>query len=157
MPLQSLYSPQGLEGTARGAEMRIYGQRTISGAWRDHDAGRRPPVPVAASATRFSRPAPAGEWRQCPALADPGRELLGPARSAGCKPASQKPSTWNLIGQQTPLGTRNFGTPTKLQYGMTAGTATPLRANAFTGLLGRLPTRNNVVLGGDVMKTGWGM
>ena len=33
---------------------------------------------------------------------------------------------------------------------MTAGTATRCAPTLHTGLLGRLPTRNNVVLGGDV-------
>ncbi|MFO1263048.1 MAG: alkaline phosphatase D family protein [Rhodoferax sp.] len=151
MPLRARVLTQGLEGMARGAEMRIYGQ---------HDFGRLARIVMLDDRQYRSLQACNPDGRpgssrvnveRCPALADPGRELLGPEQERWLQASlTQSPSTWNLIGQQTLLGTRNFGTPDQAAVWNDGWDGYPAARQRFTGLLGRLPTRNNVVLGGDV-------
>lgn len=151
MPLRASVLTQGLAGMARGAEMRIYCQ---------HDFGRLARIVLLDDRQYRHRQActvddRAGSSRidpdQCASLTLPERQMLGAAQEQWLQDAlTRSPASWNLIGQQTLFGSRLAGKPRLTTVWNDGWDGYPAARTRLTRALEGLPTRNNVVLGGDV-------
>lgn len=131
--------------------MRIYGQ---------HDFGRLARIVLLDDRQYRHRQActvddRAGSSRidpdQCASLTLPERQMLGAAQEQWLQDAlTRSPASWNLIGQQTLFGSRLAGKPRLTTVWNDGWDGYPAARTRLTRALEGLPTRNNVVLGGDV-------
>lgn len=151
MPVRASALRQGLDGMARGAEMRIYQQQSFGRLaslylldgrqYRDRQACLKDGKP----GSNLVDPA------KCPEWSDPRRSYLGMAQEQWLDGALAKSGgRWNVIGQQTLFGLRDGlpGPGQRLWNDGWDGYA-PARAR-LTGALQRHAVSNPVLLGGDV-------
>lgn len=151
MALRTSVLTQGLAGMARGAEMRIYGQ---------HDFGRLARIFMLDNRQYRDRQACTVDNHtgssliypdQCASLNQAGRKMLGTMQERWLQKALiGSPGTWNLIGQQTLFGSRLFGKGPANTVWNDVWDGYPAARKRVTRLLERMPTLNNVILGGDV-------
>lgn len=153
MPLPASALTQALAGLAGGAEMRIYQRvdcgRLASFYMIDSRQYRHPQVCTRLGRKGASTLNPAG----CDAWPDPARSLLGPAQEQWLNTELGRAGPqWNLLGQQTLFGQRDFQTakrpgPSLWNDGWDGYSAA--RTRLTESLRGqRVP--NPVLLGGDV-------
>jgi alkaline phosphatase D len=151
MPLPVSVLTRGIEGLAGGAEVRLYGARRIGQLATlyllDARQYRDAQVCTAGGRTGSSPVNPA----LCPAWDDPRRSMLGAAQEAWLQGALAGGSAgWNVIGQSTLFGPRNFARAPVRQYwndgwdGYAAARARVVQA------LRQERAANPVLLGGDV-------
>ena len=154
MPLRSSVLTQAIAGLSQGAEMRIYSQVSFGrlAALRLLDARQyKDPQacnPEGKTGSSIVRPETCAAWK------DPARSLLGGAQEkwlAGALASAAAGGTrWNVLGQQTLLGPRDFalGPAQKLwNDGWDGYSAARTR---LTTALQQPGVANPVVLGGDV-------
>jgi alkaline phosphatase D len=154
LPLRASVLTQALGGLARGAEMRIYAHvpfgRLASLYLLDGRQYKDPQVCSKAGKLGSSVVDP----QQCEALNDPRRSYLGMAQEqwlqGALEASASRQTTWNVIGQQTLFGERNFarGAAKKLwNDGWDGYSAARTR---LTNGLQKSKAANPVLLGGDV-------
>lgn len=151
MPLPASVLTRGIEGLARGAEVRLYGAQRIGQLATlyllDARQYRDPQACTAGGMTGSGRVNPAS----CAAWEDPARTLLGPAQERWIESALASGSRgWNVIGQSTLFGPRNFAkAPARLHWNDGWDGYTAARSRLVNAL--RQPgAANPVLLGGDV-------
>ncbi|MCJ0762981.1 alkaline phosphatase D family protein [Variovorax terrae] len=151
MPLRAAVLTQAMAGLAGGAEMRIYGStrfgrlatlyRLDARQYRDRQActpGGRP-----GSATL--NPETCALWN------DPRRTFLGAAQEQWLDAAlAQAGPGWNVLGQQTLLGRRDFRTGPGQSLWNDGWDGYPAARTRLTDSLRRHAVANTVVLSGDV-------
>ena len=151
MPLRASVLTQALQGLAQGAEMRIYGRVPFGNLAMLHlldDRQYRDPQACTKGGDFGSstvNPAQCANWN------DPARTLLGAAQERWLEQSlASTHAEWNLLGQQTVFGQRDFrpGTGQVLSNDGWDGYA-PARQR-LTDALQRLHVANPVLLGGDV-------
>jgi alkaline phosphatase D len=151
MPLRASVLTQGLAGLARGAEMRIYSQVPFGTLatlyllddrqYRDIQACTPGEKPGA------GRVAPA----HCAIWKDPQRTLLGAAQEQWLEQALAHGSPhWNVIGQQTLFGARDFKSGVGQSLWNDGWDGYPAARQRLTAALQHHQVANPVVLGGDV-------
>ena len=154
MPLRASVLTHALTGLARGAEMRIYSHlqfgRLASLYLLD---GRQYKDPQACSRR--------GKWgssmvepTQCESWNDPQRSYLGLSQErwlqGELEAAASRGATWNVIGQQTLFGERNFAKgPVKKLWNDGWDGYSAARTRLTDGLQ-KSAASNPVLLGGDV-------
>ena len=154
MPVRSAVLTQGLAGLLRGAEMRIY-QRLEFGSLAsvymlDTRQYRDPQICNKEDGLGSSRVNPAA----CAGWSDPGRSLLGLQqedwlyRQFAAKRSREV--LWNVIGQQTLMGERNFRTDGGRSLWNDGWDGYTSARSRLTNSLQEQHVRNPVVLGGDV-------
>jgi alkaline phosphatase D len=154
MPLRTGVLTQALTGLAQGAELRLYGQLAYGNLAQlyllDARQYKDPQVcnPDGKTGSSIVRP------ETCPSWNDPARSLLGGAQekwlSGALASAAISGARWNVLGQQTLLGPRDFalGPAQKLwNDGWDGYSAARTR---LTTALQQPGVANPVVLGGDV-------
>ena len=153
MPVRASVLTQAVAGLSSGAEMRIYSQ------WRHGrlanltllDARQYKDAQVC---TRDARPGSSVvDPAACPAWDDPKRSMLGKQQEAWLDAqfaAARGNTTWNVVGQQTLFGPRDFspGAPRRLWNDGWDGYGAA--RNRLTDALRRNAVANPVLLGGDV-------
>ncbi len=154
MPVRSVVLTQGLAGLLRGAEMRIY-QRLEFGSLAsvyllDTRQYRDPQICNKDDGPGSSRVNP----DSCAGWSDPGRSLLGLQQEEWLyrQFAAQRSRevSWNIIGQQTLVGERNFRTGSgRLLWNDGWDGYTSARSRLTNSFREHL-VRNPVVLGGDI-------
>jgi alkaline phosphatase D len=151
MPLRASVLTQGLAGLASGAEMRIYTHVPFGKLatlyllddrqYRDAQAC----TPGDKPGSGIVNPA------QCAAWKDSQRTLLGTAQERWLDQAlAQGSSGWNVIGQQTLFGTRNFKAGATQSLWNDGWDGYPAARQRLTASLQHHHVANPVVLGGDV-------
>jgi alkaline phosphatase D len=152
MPLRASALTRALSGLTAGEEMRLYGQlrfgRLATLALLDDRQYRDPQVCTRGGRAGSGSVDPA----RCELWADPGRTLLGPAQEQWLDAtlARAGDTTWQIIGQQTLFGQRDFrpGPGESLWNDGWDGYAAA--RGRFTASLQRHRVPNPVLLGGDV-------
>lgn len=151
MPLRASVLTQGLQGLARGAEMRIYGQvpfGQLATLYLLDDRQYRD----AQACTAGDKPGSGTlDPAQCAIWNDPGRSLLGAAQEQWLDQClGQASSGWNVIGQQTLFGARDFKPGPGQSLWNDGWDGYPAARQRLTASLQRHAVANPVVLGGDV-------
>lgn len=151
MPLPASVLTQGLGGLTAGAEMRIYGSvrfGTLATLYLLDDRQYRDAqacTPGDKPGSGIVNPAHCAVWK------DPQRTLLGAAQERWLDQAlAQGSSGWNVIGQQTLIGTRNFKAGATQSLWNDGWDGYPAARQRLTASLQRHHVANPVVLGGDV-------
>jgi alkaline phosphatase D len=151
MPVRASVLRQGLEGLARGAEMRVYGQVPfgrlatlvlVDGRqYRDAQACLKPGKHGGA----LINPETCAEW------AEPQRSYLGPAQEQWLDGAlARSAGQWNVIGQQTLFGARDALPGPGQRFWTDGWDGYPAARKRLTDSLQRHRVSNPVLLGGDV-------
>jgi alkaline phosphatase D len=150
MPLRASVLTQALQGLASGAELRLYAEHRFGTLarvalldGRQHRDRQPCSPPGRGSVTR--NPQTCETWN------DPARSMLGAAQEAWLDERfAQRPSTWNVLGQATLFGQRDFraGPGRMLWNDGWDGYAQARRR--LLGSLRRHEVANAVMLGGDV-------
>jgi alkaline phosphatase D len=151
MPLRASVLTQGLGGLARGAEMRIYGRvpfGKLATLYLLDDRQYRDPQ----ACTPGDKPGSARlDPAQCAIWNDPQRTLLGAAQEQWLDRAlAQGSSGWNVIGQQTLFGARDFKPGVGQSLWNDGWDGYPAARQRLTASLQRHHVANAVLLGGDV-------
>ncbi len=151
MPLPASVLTQGLQGLAKGAETRIYGRvpfGKLATLYLLDDRQYRDPqacTPDGKPGSTILDPAQCAIWN------DPKRTLLGATQEQWLDRAlAQGSSGWNVIGQQTLLGTRNLQPGPGQAFWNDGWDGYPAARQRLTPSLQRHAVANPVVLGGDV-------
>ena len=160
MPLRASVVTRALAGLSAGAEMRLYGQvryGSLANLYllddrQYRDAQACTPDGKLGSGTLNPKTCP--EWN------DAARTLLGPAqeqwlnqafqRNAGAASAATDGPTWNIIGQQTLFGQRDFRPGSAQQFWNDGWDGYSAARSRLTGALQASKLPNPVFLGGDV-------
>jgi alkaline phosphatase D len=154
MPVRSAVLTQGLEGLLRGAEMQVY-QRleygTLASVYLlDTRQYRAPQICNKGDGPGSSRVEP----HSCARWGDTGRSLLGLQQEEWLyRQFSAKRSRevlWNVLGQQTLMGERNFRTDTGKSLWNDGWDGYTRARSRLTNSLQEHLVSNPVVLGGDV-------
>lgn len=154
MPLRASVLTQGLAGLARGAEMRIYSRVAFGRLaslylldgrqYRDAQACNRGDK----QGSSMVDPARCGPWR------DPGRSYLGLAQEGWLQGQFEglaaRSSVWNVLGQQTLFGQRNFGRNPAQRLWNDGWDGYSAARRRLTDSLQTYEVRNPVIFGGDV-------
>ena len=151
MPLRASVLTQGLGGLARGAEMRLYDRipfGTLATLYLLDDRQYRDVqacTPGDKPGSGIVDPAQCATWK------DSQRTLLGAAQEHWLdQTLAQGSKGWNVIGQQTLLGTRNFKAGAVQSMWNDGWDGYPAARQRLTTSLQRHHVTNPVVLGGDV-------
>lgn len=151
MPLRASVLQRALQGLSTGAEMRIYGSARFGQLATLHLLDTRQ-YRDAQVCSRDGKPGSSTvDPTQCAVWDDPRRSLLGTAQEEWLRQSLGKTDTaWNLLGQQTLLGPRDFRPgPGRLLWNDGWDGYSAARSRLVQSL--RQPSvRNPVVLGGDV-------
>lgn len=154
MPVRSSVLTASLAGLSRGAEMRIF-QRVQFGRLADLyllDARqyKDPQVCGRDGSLGSDRVNPAS----CPVWRDPNRSLLGLDQerwlTRGLAGAKDRGTRWNLLGQQTLLGPRDFKPGSGQSFWNDGWDGYAAARTRLTSTLHQYHVPNPVVLGGDV-------
>ena len=151
MPLRAGVLTRSLGGLAQGAEMRIYGQVAYGDLatlyllddrqYRDHQACTR------GGRLGASTVNPAN----CIAWQDTQRSMLGSTQEQWLDQAFSTAGTgWNVVGQQTAFGQRNFKTGPQLSMSNDGWDGYAPARSRFLASMQRHQLANPVLLGGDV-------
>ena len=154
MPVRTSVLTQALQGLAAGAEMRIYNRVSYGqlATFYMLDARQyKDPQPCTKDGKLGSNtfdPATCAEW---PA---PGRSMLGAAQEAWLSgefnQASKDANHWNVLGQQSLFGQRDFARgPAQLMWN-DGWDGYPAARTRLTDSLRKNEVANAVLLGGDV-------
>jgi len=151
MPLRASVLAQSLQGLADGAEMRLYGQvpfgKLATLYLLDERQYRGAQVCTKGGAHGGSTVQP----HTCPSWSDPGRSLLGYGQEQWLERAFAASGTqWNVIGQQTVLGQRNFQSGQGQTFSNDGWDGYSAARSRLTDAIQRQHLSNPVVLGGDV-------
>lgn len=152
MPLRASVLVRALAGLAEGAEMRIHGHARI---------GRLATLTLldarqhrhAQACTREGKPGSSTvDPSQCPSWHDPARTLLGTAQEAWLDGvfASGLAGGWNLIGQSTLFGARDYRAGPGEFYWNDGWDGYPAARQRLLDAMRRHRVANPVMLGGDV-------
>ena len=154
MPLRASVLTQAIAGLSQGAEMRIYSQVSFGrlAALRLLDARQYKDPQVCSlngkTGSSIVRPESCPEWN------DPKRSMLGAQQERWLNTALDSPSakqtTWNVLGQQSLFGPRDFSVgPSQKMWndGWDGYNAARVR---LTDALTKYATPNPVIFGGDV-------
>lgn len=152
MPLRASVLTQAAAGLAQGAEVRIYQSLQWGRMARLNllDTRQYKAAQVCTSAGRAGsgmvNPA------LCPAWGEAQRSLLGTEQERWLEAqlAQSHSSVWNLLGQSTLLGQRDFSTGTAQRLWNDGWDGYPAARTRLTAALQRHRVPNAVVLGGDV-------
>jgi alkaline phosphatase D len=151
MPLRASVLTRALQGLAQGAEMRIYDQvafGNLATLYLLDDRQYRDPQACTKGGTLGSstvNPAQCDSWN------DPKRTLLGLQQEAWLdKSLASSRSQWNLLGQQTVFGQRDFKSGQGLSLSNDGWDGYPAARTRLTTALQRHRVANPVMLGGDV-------
>ncbi len=91
------------------------------------------------------------DLRECPALADPGRSLLGTVQEAWLDRAFGASRTgWNIIAQQTLMARFGVGSGSARRYWTDGWDGYPMARNRLLNSIHSKKLQNPVVIGGDV-------
>jgi alkaline phosphatase D len=91
------------------------------------------------------------DLRQCPALADPGRSMLGAAQEAWLERAFGASRTgWNIIAQQTLMARFGVGSGSARRYWTDGWDGYPVARKRLLNSIQSQKLQNPVVIGGDV-------
>lgn len=152
MPLRASALTQALDGLARGAEMRVYSRmvhgRLASLYLLDTRQYRDPQVCNPEGKPGSSRVDPS----RCPEWADAGRSLLGVAQESWLERqfAASAGSTWNVVGQQTLFGQRDFHAGAGQRFWNDGWDGYAQSRRRLTDAVARHGLPNLVLLGGDM-------
>lgn len=154
MPLRASVLTQALGGLARGAEMRIYSHlkfgRLASLYLLDGRQYKDPQVCSKAGKLGSSVVDPA----RCDAWSDPRRSYLGMAQErwlqAALESAASRQAYWNVLGQQTLFGERNFARRGAKKLWNDGWDGYSAARSRLTDGLQKSGVANPVLLGGDV-------
>ncbi|MFZ2307395.1 MAG: alkaline phosphatase D family protein [Rhodoferax sp.] len=151
MPLRASVLTQGLAGLARGAEMRIYHQvpfGTLATLYLLDDRQYRDPQ----ACSPGGKPGSARiDPTLCASWNDPQRSLLGSAQEQWLGQALRQGSkAWNIIGQQTLFGARDFKPGAGQTLWNDGWDGYPAARQRLTETLQHTQVANPVLLGGDV-------
>ena len=151
MPLRAIVLTQGLGGLKTGAEMRIYNSvrfGTLATLYLLDDRQYRDTqacTPGDKPGSGIVNPAQCAVWK------DPQRTLLGTAQERWLDQAlAQGSPGWNVIGQQTLFGTRNFKAGATQSLWNDGWDGYPAARQRLTASLQSHRVANPVMLGGDV-------
>lgn len=152
MPLRSSVLTRAFGGLQQGAEMRIYGRvafgRLANLHWLDDRQYRH-----AQACTPEGRLGSASlNTKSCAIWQDPARTLLGTEQEAWVDGAFAQSAgaTWNVIGQQSVFGRRDFSPgPGEFMWNDGWDGYTPAR-HRFLASMQKHSVPNPVLLGGDV-------
>lgn len=151
MPLRASVLTQGLDGLARGAEMRIYSRvafGNLASVYLLDDRQYRDPQVCTPGGKPGSGVVSPG---QCQTWNDSRRTLLGQAQEQWLEQALRQGSPhWNLIAQQTLFGPRNVRTADNPAYRNDGWDGYPGARQRLVDTLQRQRVANPVLLGGDV-------
>jgi alkaline phosphatase D len=151
MPLRASVLAQGAAGLAQGAEMRIYSRvhygRLASLYLLDARQYKSPQACTSGGRLGASTLEPAG----CPSWNDPQRSLLGMPQERWLDQQFERAGqAWNVIGQQTLFGQRDFRPgPGRILWN-DGWDGYPGARTRLTDSLRRHAVANAVLLGGDV-------
>ena len=151
MPLRASALTQALQGLGTGAELRIYGQVPFGNLatlyllddrqYRDAQVCSK----NGALGSSTVNPAVCAEW------ADPRRTLLGAAQEQWVDRAfAQSHSRWNVVGQQTVFGQRDFRSGSGQTLSNDGWDGYTAARSRLTDSMQRHTLANPVLLGGDV-------
>jgi alkaline phosphatase D len=151
MPLPSSVLTRALAGLQQGAELRIYGQLSfgrLANVYLLDDRQYRDPQ----ACTRSGKPGSSTvRPAQCPAWDNPQRTLLGAPQERWLDAAwGRSQSRWNVVGQQTVLGERNFAKGSDRLLSNDGWDGYPAARARMLQSLQRQHLANPVFLGGDV-------
>jgi alkaline phosphatase D len=89
--------------------------------------------------------------RECPALTDPGRSLLGAAQEAWLERAfGESRASWNIIAQQTLMARFGVGSGSARRYWTDGWDGYPIARKRLLNSIHSRKLQNPVVIGGDV-------
>jgi alkaline phosphatase D len=151
MPLPASVLARGLEGLAGGAEVRLYGARRIGQLATlyllDARQYRDPQACTAGGRTGSGPVNPA----LCTTWDDPRRSMLGAAQEQWLQGALAAGSVgWNVIGQSTLFGARNFARAPAHLYWNDGWDGYGAARGRLVQALRQTRAANPVLLGGDV-------
>jgi alkaline phosphatase D len=151
MPLRASVLTKAMQGMAGGAEMRIYGQIPFGNLATlyllDDRQYRDPQVCTKGGRLGGSAVNPA----QCPTWNDPKRTLLGLEQEQWLDQAfSHSGGRWNVIGQQTVFGQRDFNLGAGQLLANDTWDGYGAARSRLTDSMQRNKLANPVLLGGDV-------
>ena len=152
MPLRASTLTQALAGLVKGAETRVYAEhrfgKLASIVLVDDRQYRDAQVCTKGGQPGSSTIDPAA----CPALGDPKRTLLGATQESWLDQRfAQAGPGWNVLGQQTLFGPRDFATGSASPQVWNDGwDGYPAARQRLIGQMRRHELRNAVLLGGDV-------
>jgi len=151
MPVRASVLTAAMAGLARGAEMRVYQQVPFgqlatlylldTRQYRDQQVCTKGGKPGSGTV----------DPAQCAAWADPARTMLGAPQEQWLDAALAKSSgQWNVIGQQTLFGPRDFKPGPEQSFWNDGWDGYAEARSRLTGSLRRHAASNAVLLGGDV-------
>ena len=154
MPLRSSVLTQAIAGLSQGAEMRIYSHVSFGrlAALRLLDARQYKDPQVCSfngkTGSSIIRP------ESCPDWQDPMRSMLGANQERWLNTvldsATAKQTTWNVLGQQSLLGPRDFSMGPSQKLWNDGWDGYSAARSRLTSAFTHYATPNPVILGGDV-------
>jgi alkaline phosphatase D len=152
MPVRASALTQAVAGLVKGAETRLYSELRfgkLASIYLLDDRQYRD----AQVCTRGGRPGSSTvDPSTCPQWLDPNRTLLGAAQEAWLdKTWAQSSKGWNIVGQQTLFGPRNFAADAgRSAFWNDGWDGYPAARTRLLDQLRRHEVANAVLLGGDV-------
>ena len=155
MPLRASVLTRALQSTVSGSEMRIYNQvrfgKLANLYLLDNRQYRDPPVCTQGGKLGSSTV----KVEDCKAWSDPARSQLGMVQERWLDDAFSRADTsknagWNVLGQQSLLGRRDFETGPGTTMWNDGWDGYSAARNRLTGSMQKNRLSNAVVLGGDV-------
>ncbi|MBP7566140.1 MAG: alkaline phosphatase D family protein [Burkholderiaceae bacterium] len=151
LPLRASVLTRAIAGLASGAELRLYASvrfGTLAALHLLDDRQYRDPQ-ACTPGGRFG--AGVVDTAQCPEWNDPARTLLGAAQERWIDARlAERGATWNVIGQQTLFGRRDFAPGKRELLANDGWDGYPAARGRMLAALQRHGTANPVILGGDI-------
>ncbi len=154
MPLPLSALTRALQGLGEGAEMRLYGQLSFGRLAQLYLLDGRQYKDPQVCTKGGKQGGGTLDPTRCAAWNDPARSFLGMAQerwlAQSLAGAAQRQTTWNVLGQSTLLGTRNFGTAQAPRLWNDGWDGYGAARQRLVQALQQPGVANPVVLGGDV-------
>ncbi len=151
MPIRASVLTQALQGLATGAEMRIYNHVRYGQLATLYMLDARQYKDPQACTKDGKLGSSTLNAATCSAWNDPGRSMLGATQERWLDGALSKGSTsWNVLGQQSVFGPRDFKTGPGETFWNDGWDGYPAARARLSGSLQKNGVANAVLLGGDV-------